>query len=431
MTARDCQNLSGKDLVFLGPSLALHEAAALHPEAVFRPPIRFGDLYAILARPPARVLIIDGFFHAQTPIWQREILSALDAGIEIFGASSMGALRALELAPYGMVGLGEVFRLFESGEVEGDDEVALSHGPAEMGYMELSVPLVDLRWLVREKFGRDPQADTLIAQVKTWGHVNRTVKQIVTAADLLGLNGARLQNALETGTRLKTLDAKAALLHLAGYGSAGGSKAELWPIPNPAPLDAEPRLSRFVVGPDGQSLSLSAHLQARAKQPGALSDAWRLSRRHWFLQDWCTLTGQGPGDAEVSHFAGLAVSEYAKAWGQTEDDWCVLHGLRPEELPAVFKGPATSAWIARRSLEDLDLTNPPGPEVSPEMAVLLDWAARSGVTPPKDVASAATAMAVWLVQQGPLFFGAADWHEDIALLDASTAQNQLFAPGVP
>ncbi|NVO58349.1 hypothetical protein HW561_21415 [Rhodobacteraceae bacterium B1Z28] len=431
MTMQECQMLSGRDLVFLGPSLSLQEAVALHPEAVFRPPIRFGDLYAILASPPARVLIIDGYFHAHTPIWQREILSALDAGVEIFGASSMGALRALELAPYGMVGLGEVFRQFESGGIEGDDEVALSHGPAEMGYIELSVPLVDLRWAVGEIFGNEPQTGNLIEQVKSWGHVERTVERIVAAADRLGLNGAELRHSLADRTRLKTLDARAALTRLVNSGPAGGNKADLWPNPNSAPLDVEPRLARLVNGPDGRPLSLSAQLQTRAAQPGALSDAWRLSRRHWFLQDWCALTGQGPNEAGVSRFAGQAVSEYAKAWGLTQESWLALHGLRLEELAAVFRGFATSDWIARRSPQDLNLTCQFGPEVPSEMAVLLDWAARSGVTPPEDVAREATATAVWLVQQSPLFFGAVDWHEDVALLDTSTAGNQLFARAKP
>ncbi|WP_298934725.1 TfuA-like protein [uncultured Ruegeria sp.] len=427
MTVPQHQMLSGRDLVFLGPSLSLPEAVVLHPEAVIRPPIKFGDLYAVLACPPARVLIIDGFFHAQTPIWQREILSALHAGIELFGASSMGALRALELAPYGMVGLGEVFRLFDSGEIEGDDEVALSHGPAEIGYVELSVPLVDLRWVLGEIFGNEPHARDLIAQVKSWGHVNRTVERIVAAADRLGLNGAELRQSLAGRTRLKTLDARAALTLLADSGPAGVNKTDLWMIPDPAPLDVEPRLSRLVNGADGRPLSLRAQLQARAEQPGALSDAWRLSRRHWFLQDWCALTGQGPNEAEVSRFAGQAVSEYAKAGGQTQESWLALHGLRPEEMPSVFQGSATSDWIARRPLSNLNLISQFGPEVPPEMAVLLDWAARSGAVPPGDTANEVHATAVWLVQQGPLFFGAVEWHEDVALLDTSIAENQLFA----
>ncbi len=431
MTVREWQSLSGRDLVFLGPSLSLQEAIALHPEAVFRPPVKFGDLYAVLANPPARVLIIDGYFHAQTPIWQREILSALNIGIEVFGASSMGALRALELSPYGMTGLGEVFQLFERGEIEGDDEVALSHGPAEMGFIELSVPLVDLRWVLGEIFGAEPQVGDLIAQVKSWGHVNRTVARIVAAADQLGLSGAELKHALQTRTRLKTLDARAALTLLANSRPADGNKADLWPTPCPAPLDIEPRLARVVIGPDDQPLSLRAQLQARAAQPGALSDAWRLSRRHWFLQDWCALTGQGPNEAEVARFAGQAVSEHAKDWGQTEERWLATHGLRPEELKSVFLGAAISDWIARRPVQELELTCQLGAEVPSEMAVLLDWAARSGVTPPEDVARQATATAVWLVQHGPLFFGAADWHEDVALLDTSTAENQLFAQAGP
>lgn len=417
---------SGRDLVFLGPSLLLQDAIALHPKAMFKPPIKFGDLYSILALPPARVLIIDGYFHAQTPIWQREILAALDTGIEVYGTSSMGALRALEMAPYGMIGLGEVFRQFKDCEIEGDDEVALSHGPAEMEFVELSVPLVDLRWIVAKLFGDGPETGDLIAQVKSWGYVNRTVKRIVAATDRLGLNGLELRRSLEKQPRLKAEDAKIALTLLADGGPSGANRADLWPTPSPTPLDVEPRLLRLVNGPDGHRISLSTQLQARAAHPGALSDAWRRSRRHWFLRDWCAMTGQGPDEAEILRFADRLVAEHAETWGIAPESWLALHGLRSEELITVFRGSATSHWIARRSPKDLGIKFQCDPETPSEMAVLLDWAARSGVIPPEDVTSKPMATAVWLVQNGPLFFGAADWHEDIALLDASIAGNQLF-----
>ena len=213
--------------------------------------------------------------------------------------------------------------------------------------------------------------------------------------------------------------------------SVMGNTSDLWPIPGPVPLDVQPRLLRCVTGPDGQTLSLRAQLQARAEMPGALTDAWRLSRRHWFLQDWCALTQQGPNESEISQFADQEVTEHAKVWGLTRESWIALHGLRSEELPSVFRGAATSDWIARRPVQDLNLTCQFEPEVPSEMAVLLDWALRSGVTPPEYEATGATATAVWLVQQGPLFFGAADWHEDVALLDTSTAENQLFAQAGP
>jgi TfuA protein len=58
----------------------------------------------------------------------------------------MGALRASELNTLGMEGIGEVYRLYKSGDVESDDEVALIFDP-ESG-IALSVPLVNIRHIL-------------------------------------------------------------------------------------------------------------------------------------------------------------------------------------------------------------------------------------------------------------------------------------------
>src|SRR5690606_20419061 len=67
----------------------------------------------------------------------------LQQGIRVVGASSMGALRAAELAPFGMEGVGTIYQWFASGELVSDDEVALTFDPIE--YRPLSEPLVNIR----------------------------------------------------------------------------------------------------------------------------------------------------------------------------------------------------------------------------------------------------------------------------------------------
>jgi hypothetical protein len=44
-----------------------------------------------------------------------------------------------------MIGVGEIYRQFASGELIDDDEVALAHGPLEYGYSKLSEPMVNVR----------------------------------------------------------------------------------------------------------------------------------------------------------------------------------------------------------------------------------------------------------------------------------------------
>jgi hypothetical protein len=130
--------------VFLGPSLPLAEAQTL-VDAHFLPPAAAGDLLAILDEKPHAVAIIDGVFQTVPSVWHKEILYALSRGVPVFGASSMGALRAAELQPFGMVGVGRVFELYRDGSIEDDDEVAVAHGPASLGHRPLSEAMVNLR----------------------------------------------------------------------------------------------------------------------------------------------------------------------------------------------------------------------------------------------------------------------------------------------
>jgi hypothetical protein len=77
---------------------------------------------------PDAIAIIDGLFESVPAVWHKEILFALSQGIHVYGASSMGALRAAELYPFGMIGVGKIFEAYRSGALEDDDEVAVIHG---------------------------------------------------------------------------------------------------------------------------------------------------------------------------------------------------------------------------------------------------------------------------------------------------------------
>lgn len=129
--------------VFCGPSLP-PEARPLGPFD-WRPPARAGDLLALAAAPPDRLCLIDGYFDWCPAPWHKELLLLMARGTMVLGASSMGALRAAELQPHGMMGVGAIFRAYRDGRLTGDDEVALIHAPAELAWAPLSVPLVELR----------------------------------------------------------------------------------------------------------------------------------------------------------------------------------------------------------------------------------------------------------------------------------------------
>ncbi|MBF0304580.1 MAG: tfuA domain protein [Alphaproteobacteria bacterium] len=131
-------------MVFVGPSLPRSTATTLL-EAEFRPPARRGDIHRAIRGGARRIVLIDGEFHGCPSVWPREIVDALADGVVVHGASSMGALRAAELHALGMIGHGRIFEWYRDGVIEGDDEVALIHGPAELGWPALSEPLVNVR----------------------------------------------------------------------------------------------------------------------------------------------------------------------------------------------------------------------------------------------------------------------------------------------
>jgi hypothetical protein len=135
-------------VVFLGPSLSLADARSLC-EADYRPPAAQGDVYRA-ARAGARVIaVVDGLFERVPAVWHKEILWALSQGVHVWGASSMGALRAAELASFGMVGVGAVYRRYREGFAS-DDAVAVSHAGEEHGHRPLSVALVDIERTLQE-----------------------------------------------------------------------------------------------------------------------------------------------------------------------------------------------------------------------------------------------------------------------------------------
>jgi hypothetical protein len=136
--------MSGPIYIFTGPTLSAEEGRA-GLDATFLPPVAQGDVYRATRERPVAIGIIDGYFERVPAVWHKEILWAMSEGIHVFGSASMGALRAAELAPFGMEGVGSIFESFQRGELEDDDEVTVAHGSAEDGYRLLSEAMVNIR----------------------------------------------------------------------------------------------------------------------------------------------------------------------------------------------------------------------------------------------------------------------------------------------
>lgn len=183
-------------VVFLGPTLARADAERELPAswAAYRGPVAQGDVLRAVEERPAAIAIIDGTFARMPAVWHKEILWALSRGVAVYGASSMGALRAAELHGFGMVGVGKIFEAFRDGEHEDDDEVTIIHGDADSGYQPLSIAMVDLRATfaraVAEQVIDAATGAALIAHAKALPYAERSYAAALAALERAQVEGA-------------------------------------------------------------------------------------------------------------------------------------------------------------------------------------------------------------------------------------------------
>jgi hypothetical protein len=181
------ETVEEKILVYLGPSLSLKRAREILPGAIYRPPARQGDLVTDLIRyQPQRIILIDGVFRENLSVWHKEIVYAVQFPSlkAIYGASSMGALRAAECDHIGMIGIGQIYQWYRDSVTEDDSEVALNYTSRETPegtvYSPLTVPLVDIRAGVEhfkhEYPDKADRADSFFEAMQKVHYADRTQK---------------------------------------------------------------------------------------------------------------------------------------------------------------------------------------------------------------------------------------------------------------
>jgi hypothetical protein len=131
--------------VFAGPT----RLQQIPPQAHVYAPAALGSVFHAVRAGYRRICLIDGVFGNVPSVWHKEILFAMKRGVVVGGAGSMGALRAAELHPFGMVGFGWVYRCFRRGALQDDDEVCVLHAVPELAYAPLSEAMVNIRYSLR------------------------------------------------------------------------------------------------------------------------------------------------------------------------------------------------------------------------------------------------------------------------------------------
>lgn len=136
--------------IFAGPTLNGSATLVQRGGVKLLPPVKRGDIDRLVStRKPGVIAIVDGQFHQCLSVGHAEIRAAVAGGWQVWGLSSMGAIRACEMRHMGMRGYGEVYEWFCRDEDFRDDEVALTHLPGPP-YLALSEPLIHIRLWLRE-----------------------------------------------------------------------------------------------------------------------------------------------------------------------------------------------------------------------------------------------------------------------------------------
>ncbi len=175
-------------VVTAGPTISTKDIHAVIPHAEVVPPISFGDALRYGLRTGDTLLIVDGLFFQSASVRHKELLMLMDDGVRVVGSSSMGALRAAELHPFGMEGYGWVFEGYRDGIIDADDEVGMVHGDPEDGYPVFVDALVNIRHTVAQAVASGvlpaATAEQLIETARSTPFTQRTWNRLLESAGM-------------------------------------------------------------------------------------------------------------------------------------------------------------------------------------------------------------------------------------------------------
>ena len=206
-------------LIFIESTVSHYELLKyISKKTILKPSIKRGDLIEALNQYKGlkKIVMVDGVFESCPSITHKEILWAIEKGIEVVGISSLGAIRAVELKDFGMIGFGEVYEEYLLDKINGDDEVAVSFTRFQ-GKIYKTIPLINLRRTISTIFERE-ESERLITILRSINYRDRTWSKIKLAlnnedvfnciySNYLDLKKEDVVNYLEQGSSLN-LDIK-------------------------------------------------------------------------------------------------------------------------------------------------------------------------------------------------------------------------------
>lgn len=333
-------------VVFLGPTLAAREAASIAPCRVL-PPARQGDVWRALSLRPRAIALVDGVFHQVPSVWHREILAAMEAGVAVFGASSMGALRASELWTLGMIGVGTIFGWYRDGVLSDDAEVALLHAGPELGHRPITVPLVNVRHAAAQAreagalTGREAQK--LVDRAAALFYQERTWPALLASSGLSRGARERFEAFAKAGMEdLKAKDARACIAAAAQFVAAKAPPPPAGSIASAAPSLARRRRLLEAEVRRGERAIRGARVLAALEESRAAGGWAERGLTRVLIAAWAREQGLRPRPADVEAAERAWLSRHG-AGTEGRAEVLALCGLDEAQARALFEDVALEA----------------------------------------------------------------------------------------
>jgi hypothetical protein len=229
-------------ILFVGPTLhgeVRDGRLAGASDLACRGPAAQGDVAKAVLEGATAIGLVDGRYENVAAPWHKEFLFALSEGVCVFGAGSLGALRAAECAAFGMIGVGAIFERYVSGAMVDDSDVAQLHGPAELDYLPFTEALVNIeetfRLLARRGLLDAGRSAHLCDVARTIFFKDLTFDAVLERAGFAGANLAAMSALIERHrVDLKRMDAHLLVARMRALPPRRDSKKLSWVLSEPS-----------------------------------------------------------------------------------------------------------------------------------------------------------------------------------------------------
>lgn len=209
--------------VFGGPSLPTAGLVEGADSVVWHGPAGRDALTELTVGPDDAVALIDGFVISGYSPSPQECASVLERGAALWGCSSLGALRAVELRDLGMIGHGWVYERVLDRTITWDDELVAVLDPRD--WAARTVFLVNVRYGLTALGGLSTvHTEQVLAELRDIPIAERTGAAVRSALTNLGINASLADTVLGADCDVKRNDALTMLSLLLNLERTGGRR---------------------------------------------------------------------------------------------------------------------------------------------------------------------------------------------------------------